>query len=121
MKEKQACPPYSSSNIDVVNADQVGAAAYSLSHSYMTASSDVCITTYLVIDAAPSVHTMSADFMIFPADGITSRNVTITDAGSYGGTGAISVPTMVWFSIIIDVLTLVDAGRRSTVLITPTL
>ena len=54
------------------------AAAYSLSHSYMTANSDVCITTYLVIDAAPSVHTMSADFMIFPADGITSRNVTIS-------------------------------------------
>ena len=78
MKEKKACPPYSSSNIDVVNADQVGAAAYSLSHSYMTANSDVCITTYLVIDAAPSVHTMSADFMIFPADGITSRNGTIS-------------------------------------------
>ena len=30
MKEKQACPPYSSSNIDVVNADQVGTSDYSL-------------------------------------------------------------------------------------------
>ena len=82
MKEKQACPPvasyklHSTSNIDVVNADQVGAAAYSLIHSYMTANSDVCITTDLVIDAAPPVHTTSADFMIFPADGIISRNVT---------------------------------------------
>ena len=84
MKEKQACPPvasyklHSTSTIDVVNADQVGAADYSLSHSYMTATSDVCITTDLVIDAAPPVHTTSADFMIFPADGITSRNVTIS-------------------------------------------
>ena len=33
----------------------------------MMANSDVCITTYLVIDAVPSVHTMSADFMLFPA------------------------------------------------------
>ena len=54
------------------------AAAYSLSHSYMMANSDVCITTYLVIDAAPSVHTMSADFMIFPSDGIASRYLTIS-------------------------------------------
>ena len=45
----------------------------------------------------------------------------ITDASSYGGTGAISVPTMAWFSNIIDVLTHMGAGRRSTVLITPTL
>ena len=59
MKEMQACPPvvsyklHSTSTIDVVNADQVGAADYSLSHSYMTATSDVCITTDMVIDAAP--------------------------------------------------------------------
>ena len=53
-------------------------------------TSDVFITTGLVNDIATPVgasmvhiplHTSNADSMIFPADIITSRNITITDAG----------------------------------------
>ena len=53
MKEKQACPPiasyklHSASNIDVVNADQVGASDYSLGRPQHEGQAGVSTCSFL--------------------------------------------------------------------------